>query len=134
MYKLMCSLKVIQDNIRILHRNLKGSNWYGTHEVLEDYYEAIDDIADDVIEIGIMLGIVEPNLSMAVDEYKPFLTSRKYTEVEAYRLLYKMFMDVVELVEQAKPNLADDISSKLEEYQFYCRKEAMFKIKGRLTD
>jgi hypothetical protein len=43
-----------------------------------------------------------------------------------------MFLELIELFEEVKPDLKADVVSKFEEYQYWLRKEANYKIARRL--
>ena len=66
---LMQLTKAISDNLRILHRNIIGDNWLPAHERLADWYEYIDNLQDDVTEVGIMLGYEENSVQELNIEY-----------------------------------------------------------------
>ena len=131
MRKLICTLKVIQDNIRILHRNLTGPNFMGTHNFLGDYYEEIDEMADDVIELGISLGEQEPNLVEAAEEYQCIPANRimkRFTQTEAVTMVIKYFDDLINLFESVRNKVPTYIAAKFDGYQEYHHKESKYKL------
>lgn len=129
---LMNLTKILSDNIRILHRNLIGTNWFDTHELLEKYYKYIDDVQDDINEIGIMLGLKEQSVLHLIDVYPAVPTPFNFTEVDALQYVYNFFKDLIEAIENVKDDVPGDVYSHLEEYIFFLRKEADYKITQRL--
>ena len=135
MKKLLGALKVIQDNIRMVHRNLVGPGWFADHELFGEFYEEIDKMADDVIEIAISLGVEEPNLSEAVSLYQPLPSGKKHSNDTAFRLIEAMFMDLHGIFEEEKKSesLPGEVFNQFEEYQYFLRKTAKYKIAHRLS-
>ena len=110
MHELLCALKMIQDNVKILHRNLVGDKFFGLHEVLGEYYDELGDIADDVIEIAISLGEVEPNIIVASESYPSINTatiSEGFSYDEALSYVSKYFNDLIDLFKEAKKGIPD---------------------------
>ena len=137
MEELMCMLKIISDNIRILHRNLKGSHYMGIHSYLGDLYEEIDEMCDDIVEISIASGLTEPNVVKAAEIYPCISTNRLmkgFTAKEALSFVYKYFNDLIDAMKNAKKGVPDFIKAKLDEYQYWLFKEANYKIERELTE
>ena len=132
MNKLMCMLKVIYENIWMIHHNLVGENWFGSHELFGDFYDEIQKMADDVIEIGIALGNVEPDIKEAVEQY-PVIPSGSIIDNEtAFKFCYNFFEDLIKEFESTKDIVPGDVYSKFEEYIYWLRLTAEYKIKHRL--
>ena len=129
--RLMDMTKTISDNIRMIHRNLIGDNWFHTHELLGTWYEYIDTVQDDVIEIGIALGgVVEHNAGFG--DYPKVPVGKKYTEVEAFQYVYNFFNDLANAIVETEDEIPGYYYGQLESYCYYLKKEANFKIKSRL--
>ena len=137
MHELLCALKMIQDNVKILHRNLIGDKFFGLHEVLGEYYDELGDMADDVIEIAIALGEVEPNIIVASESYPSINTatiSDGFSYDEALSYVSKYFNDLIDLFKEAKKGIPDFIKAKFDEYQYYLFKEANYKIEHMMRE
>ena len=125
---LMDLTKVISDNIRVLHRNLIGDNWLTSHERLEEWYKYVDNVQDDITEIGIMLGFEESSIREINIDYPSLTQGKKYYEIETLQYVYNFFKDLIKAMEEVKDDIPADVYSHLEEYMFYFRKEADYKI------
>lgn len=137
MHELLCALKIIQDNLKILHRNLIGNKFFGLHEILGEYYDKLGDIADDVIEIAIALGEVEPNIIVASESYPSINTatiSEGFSYDEALSYVSKYFNDLIDLFKESKKGIPDFIKAKFDEYQYYLFKEANYKIEHMMRE
>ena len=131
MIKLMSALKIFTHNIQVLHRNVIGENWFTDHETFEEYYQELNDITDDVIEIAMTMNLGEPSLDKALTFYNSF-GGMRITSEDSFQRIQKMFLELIELFEEVKPDLKADVVSKFEEYQYWLRKEASYKIVRRL--
>lgn len=136
MENLMILTKILSDNFRVLHRNLVGSSWFGDHEILEGYYKKMDDIQDDVIEIGIAMGIPEPTFASIMEmgqlPYPGLPSGAKFNNDKAFQYTYNFFTALIEAFEAVKKQVPGDVYSKFEEYIYWLRKEAEYKIQHRL--
>jgi len=129
---LICLLKVTACNLRTLHRNLVGGNWFGDHENLGDYYEKIDDIEDDVVEIGMSIGEAEPTIAEACSQVE-VVTSEKRDSVTSYAMARDWFNQVADTLAAVAAELnLGYITSKFEEYEYDLRKEANFKLSATI--
>ena len=92
-----------------------------------------DSMADkDVIEIGIALGNVEPDIKEAVEQY-PVIPSGSIIDNEtAFKFCYNFFEDLIKEFESTKDIVPGDVYSKFEEYIYWLRLTAEYKIKHRL--
>jgi DNA-binding ferritin-like protein len=133
MKKLISILKVVYENFHVLHRNVNGLVWFGDHETLAGYYEKIEEMKDDTIEIAIALGHQEPGLAEAVENYTPINGYKEYTGTEAFQLAQKYFKDVHAAYEEILKEVPHDVLAKFEEYQYWLRKEADYKLAKRLS-
>lgn len=130
--ELMGVLKVTYENLHVLHRNVEGENFEQIHELLSDYYEEIEDIKDDIIEISLSMGYDEPSMSDSLQYCEEIPTTSKFDEKEALEMVKTSFMKIHGLMETVKASLPSDVAAKFDEYQYYLRKEANYKIAQRL--
>lgn len=128
---LMGAVKVMSDNLRILHRNIVGEHWFAEHEKFDEYYQYMDKLQDDVIEMGLMLDYTEPNIVEASKCY-PCIPGKKYSIREAYEFTYNFFNDLIKIFQECEADVPSDVYSKFEEYILYLRMEANYKIKRLL--
>ncbi len=132
MKKLMSMLKVIPDNVRVLHRNLIGAGWFADHKELGKIYDALDEVADDVMEIAMSLGHAEPSLAEAVSEYES-IGGSAYENEQAWSMLHAMLLDLHEEIGNHEGSVPGDVWNKLEEHQYYLNKLANYKVASRLN-
>jgi DNA-binding ferritin-like protein len=131
MEELMSVLKIFTHNLQVIHRNLTGDGWFADHELIGGYYEELGEMTDDVIEIAMTFGHLEPNLETATNFY-PSLSGFKVTNRDAFEHIQRMFTTLLDIFEKSKDGLPVDVTSKFEEYQYWLRKEANYKIAQRL--
>ena len=132
MIKLMSALKIFTHNIEVLHRNVTGETWFTDHEIFHEYYKELNNIRDDVIEIAMTMNLGEPSLDQALTFYNS-LGGMRITSEDSFQRIQKMFLELIELFEEVKADLKPDVISKFEEYQYWLRKEANYKIRQRLS-
>jgi len=128
MQDLLKLLKVSNQNLQILHRNVASSNWFPTHEKLGEYYDKVQLILDDLCEMNLALGNKEPLMSESLKSYDELeITERN--EKESFNLVIEMFNNIViEINRVLEKEIPDDFKNKLQEYQEYFRKEAEYKL------
>lgn len=128
---LIATLKISLDNMSILHRNIIGENWFGIHKTLEEYYDMIADILDDVAEIAISLGYRE----LSVEECVKIVSSlgvRDFSCREALEIAAGIFKDLMSKFEACYEMVPEDVKGKFQEYVYTIRKETEYKLKARL--
>ena len=128
---LIACLKITEDNIKILHHNLVGDNWFGDHEVLGEWYDKVGEIEDDVIEIIMSLGGKDMSISEVV-EHCESIEVREYSNNEAFEIVREHFEKLIKEFQDLKDIVPGDVYSKFEEYIYYFRKEVNYKIAQRL--
>lgn len=133
MDKLMGMLEVIYENIRMLHHNLNGVNFFSAHERMAEYYDKIAEIDDAVVEVAISLGCTEPNMKAAAETYDSLIPGHLYTEREAYEYCYNFFNDLIHEFEGLKDAVPGDVYSEFETYIYWLRIEAEYKLKKALA-
>lgn len=127
MKSLLGKIKIIQDNLKIIHRNLIGPGWQTDHPKFAEYYDKIADLEDDIAEMIIMFGEKDMNITEAVPYYKN-AEVKKYTIPEAYTLAKKYFNDILDSLLIYRETVPCDCQSELDTWVFWLRKEANYKI------
>ena len=133
MERLMSALKVYTHNLQVIHRNLIGDGWFSDHELIGSYYEELGEMMDDVIEIAMAFGEKEPSLAVALIDHES-LSGFDMQNYEAFTHIQNIFHTLINRFEEVKEtrDLPSDVISKFEEYQYWLRKEADYKIAQRL--
>lgn len=122
MIELMKCLKAYTENTQVLHRNVYGIDFYPTHEQLGSYYDTLQAMTDDIIEISIALGYKEEKFSTdELIEVKERNSKESFTEVK------KMFDDIIVEINRIK-DVPADVINKLQGYQETLRKESEYKL------
>ena len=107
-------LKILYQNLGTLHHNLVGKSFFVIHPLLEEWYEKIGEMADDLIERGISLGYAEPSIKDAVLAYSSELLSVENRECEdTIKLTQGNFITLVEKMTMAKDGLPVDVQNKV---------------------
>lgn len=130
--KVMAISKIIAENIRNLHRNLVGANFFSDHALLEEWYHKMDDISDDIVETGIMLGEKEKSLLNLNGVYASVPEGTNFSNEDVFQYVYNFFHALIDALIDCKSEVPGDVYSHFEEHIFYLRKEADYKIKHRL--
>ena len=126
-------LKIVYQNLGTLHHNLVGKSFFVIHPLLGEWYEEIGEMVDDLIERGIPLGYAEPSIKDAVLAYSNELLSVENRECEVtIKLVQSNFITLVEKMTMAKSEMSEDVQNKVDEYIYYLRKEADYKIRQYL--
>lgn len=128
MQKLMGMLKVIYENLLMLHHNVCGDEWYSTHEKMAEYYDKIGKMSDSVIETCVSLGVTEPNIESSLKSYPSLIEGHHYTKEEAYQYCYNFFTDLIKQFEAVKAEVPGDVYSEFESDIYWLRIEANYKI------
>lgn len=128
--KLIMMLKVAYENLFVLHHNVSGPVWFPTHEKLAEYYGMIGDMADDVTEIGISIGVKEPIITecLAVSPALPVADRDERTTYTEARNMFTGLMAQFQTAEQSLSGQYADVVNKLQEYRETLRKEADYKL------
>lgn len=122
-------LKIVYQNLGTLHHNLVGKSFFVIHPLLGEWYNEISEMTDDLIERGIPLGFAEPSIKDAVLAYTNDLLGVENRECEDTIILAKdNFINIVEKMTTAKDGLPVDVQNKIDEYIYYLRKEADYKM------
>lgn len=122
-------LKIVYQNLGTLHHNLVGKSFFVIHPLLSEWYNEIGEMTDDLIERGIPLGFAEPSIKDAVLAYTNDLLGVENRECEDTIILAKdNFINIIEKMTTAKDGLPVDVQNKIDEYIYYLRKEADYKM------
>ena len=132
MKSLLGKIKIVEDNLKILHRNVVGAGWQSDHPKFGEYYEKISDLEDDIAEMIIMLGGDDINIADAIECYRPIVV-KKYTIAEAYKISKTYFNDLVEALMRYRELVPCDCQSEIDTWIFWLRKEANYKISHTLA-
>lgn len=130
--QLVCKLKVSCHDLQTLHRRLTDGEgqWFTIHELLDDYHAELAAMTDDLIEIGLSVGVQEPGIAEAVKEYQP-IQAKNRNPRETLNDIRVLFTDIADMMQAIGTQLDEDqryIQSKLDEYIYYLRKEADYKL------
>ena len=133
MEKLLEYLKVSYENILNLHHNVTGANFFNDHEQLGKYYELIGEISDELVEFSLSIGIKEPTIEDAIDEFEVFDTTPRSSR-ECFTLVRDIFNSVIGYINDIKDKQPQWLKNKLEEYQATLDLEANYKIAHKLMN
>ena len=125
---LICSLKVCQQDVQILHRHLIGETFISNHEFLEGVYKELAEMVDELAELGITLNVKEPSISSCI-QYKTPITVESRDIVETMNELCKCCELLYEEMDDLKneSSVPTDVVSKIDEYQLKLRSFAVYK-------
>jgi hypothetical protein len=128
-------LKILYQNLGTLHHNIVGHNFFTIHPLLGEWYDEIGEMTDDLIERGIPIGNAEPSIKDAVLMYSNELLPVETKDCEdSIRLAYDGFIMAVEKLTAAKDGAPVDVQNKIDEYIYYLRKEADYKMQHFLGE
>lgn len=136
-YQRLCAfLKIQRHNLTTLHRHLASdAGWFENHGVLGDWYEAIGNQADDLIETGIALGYQEPGIKDAVVMFgTELLDAVPRGHDETFRAAQGIIRAVVGMMQAAEAVVPANVQNKLQEYEYFWNKEANYKVAMMLGD
>ena len=128
---LLMMLKVYANNIQILHRHLVGSNWNSDHERLQEYYEEVQKCLDDLTELFMSVGYIEPSLQESL-EYEPEITIADREAYDSFSIVQTYFRNLIAEMNRIKSDMPGDVVSKIEEYQEWFRLNAYYKLNQEL--
>ena len=138
-YQLMlCYLKLLNQNLNMLHRDIISSNFFGNHEKLNEYYDKVQDWSDELSEVGRTLGYTEPSISEAIEKFKNVYdvisSSNDRGTKECFTFVQEWFNDLIILINKAKVEVKDFVANRLEEIQYYLNTEANYKLTHLLSE
>ena len=127
---LECYLKILCQNLAVLHHNIKGPSWFEVHGVIDEYQEELDEFTDDIIEAGIRLGYGEPTIAEAVLKFQTsVLPSIPRERDETYGIIMEAFIQAANMMRAAETITPPDVQNKLQEVEYWLHKEAEYKIR-----
>lgn len=135
--ELMGTMKVMSDNMRIIHKYVSGKNFLSAHKQIEEYYNYLDEARDDITEILISFGYKEPNLYQSLNAYPAIEDIRTMETYEAYKLCKDYFLRLVTLIEEIKDvniGIPSDVISQFETYQYQFRKIGAYLLRMELGE
>ena len=94
--------------------------------------DKMDDISDDIVETGIMLGEKEKSLLNLNGVYASVPEGTNFSNEDVFQYVYNFFHALIDALIDCKSEVPGDVYSHFEEHIFYLRKEADYKIKHRL--
>lgn len=129
-YEKLCAyMKILYCNLFTLHHNLTGGNWYGDHEHLEEYYEKIGEMLDELVERGLSLGYKEPSISEAVLAFSgDILPCMDREKPETFGYVLEAFRSAAGLLRAAEAIVPPDVQNRLQEWEYELNFEADYKI------
>jgi len=119
-------LKVSSENMEVLHRNIYGLDYFPTHSQVGSYYEMIQAMKDDIIEISIGLGENEPSMEECLNYYVA-LEVKDRNSKESFIAVKVAFENIIAQINRIK-DVPADVINKLQEYQETLRKETTYKL------
>lgn len=142
LYNLFCALVLYSYNIHTLHWKVKGLDFGTKHELFDEYYEELNKYVDDVAEILMMVNQTNiPTLVEVIEHTKEtedsFILVKGDTYYSAKETISKaknMFDHLIKLYSNVieDESIPSDITSKLEEHQYWLRKESLYKLTSTL--
>lgn len=131
--QLVCRMKIGQQDLQTLHHYLIGGKgeWLPAHEMLNDFYEKIGEMTDDLVEIGLSVGVEEPNIQQAVNTYTP-MAGKPVGVSDALTAAYQTIIDIADMMQEISNGLDDEqryIQSQMDSYIYDLRKTAEYKLK-----
>lgn len=119
-------LKVLSQDLRVLHHCVTGPAFFDVHKQLGDMYEDVDDIVDGLIEQGMTIGILEPSIEDSLI-LKPSVDIKLRDVKTSLSLVVEWVQLAIEFMEQAKQLVPSDIKNKIEEYEHTLRIWGLYK-------
>lgn len=126
-------LKVLYQDVQVLHHNIKGIAFFSNHEQLAEMYEDVGEMTDNLIELGMTIGILEPSIEESL-AFKPSIEVRFYDYKECFAIVRDEFARAISLMELAKVNVPADIKNKIEEHEHNLRIWGLYKAQMVLED
>lgn len=126
-------LKVLYQDIQVLHHNIVGVAFLSNHETLGEMYKDIGDINDNLIELGMTIGLFEPSIEESLD-FKKSIDVKFYDYRTAFDIVRDEFAEAIRLMEYAKVYVPDDIKNKIEEHEHTLRIWGEYKAQMILSE
>lgn len=141
--KLFDTLVLYDYNIRILHWKVVGLDFGAKHLMMDEYHSELNSYVDEVGEMILMLhgdlpSFYEVNNRIMNNTEESFTLLSGNTTYDIPKVLEttrKMFTQLIDLYESAikSEGLPGDIVNKLQEHQYWLRKETRYKLDSYLA-
>ena len=126
--RMIACLKIAYNDVSVLHHNVIGTSFFGIHEELNSVYDNLADMIDDLVESGMTVEVLEPSISESL-ALCPCIEVKGRNAKETAITFVGVINNVLQAMEDCKNELPfSDIVNKIEEYQYYLRKEALYKF------
>lgn len=132
MEQLLSTLKVAANDLSYIHRNVYGPEFFSAHEVIEEYYQFLWEMADELIEISIGMGYKEPTLEEAVLNVKSIDLKPMNVE-DSFAATREILLNILKEFDVVLPDLPHDVKDQITDYYYKIRKEVDYKIAQRLA-
>jgi DNA-binding ferritin-like protein len=137
-------LVIYQYNIRVLHWKCAGTNFSDMHGTAEAYISKFDEYIDETSEILLMNHIYPPTLMTVMNEAQNserelllLGDNDQYFDFQGFvHIISRMFHDLLIMYNDINHSeeYTEDIKSKLQEQQYYIRKELKYKNYNKLAN
>ena len=142
-YNLFCALVLYDYNIRMLHWKVNTVDFLAKHLLTDDYHGQLNSYSDELGEILMMTGNTNiPTFAEIIervkeddDNYVLLDGNTFYSPEEVLSNTKLMFDHLIKLYDKVitDSDLTSDITSKLEEHQYWLRKESSYKLTSSLN-
>lgn len=121
-------LKVLYQDLNVLHHNITGAEFFSNHENLAEMYEDVSKIIDNLIELGMTIGILEPSIQDSLN-FKSSIDVRLRNYHDTFEIVSNEMAVAIDYMEKAKNGVPDDIKNKIEEHEHTLRIWGLYKAK-----
>lgn len=123
--KLIATIKATNINLRTLHRNLVGGNWFTIHELIGEWYEKLDELEDKIVENLISLGAADVKA-----DTDAIIDPSELTEDAALQLVRDMFDKLMELSNATRQtvDLPTSVTPVFDELENFLQVEGKYKL------
>ena len=142
-YNLFCALILYDYNIRMLHWKVNTVDFLAKHLLMDEYHEQLNGYSDELGEILMMTGNTNiPSFTEIIemvkaddDQYVLLEGENFYSPEQVLSYTKLMFDHLIKLYGKIIKDytLTSDIISKLEEHQYWLRKESSYKLTSSLN-
>ena len=140
--RLFIALIMHRHNFQMIHWNVVGDHFDSVHTITDEYQSKMSDDIDLVAEFMKMRDphVHIPTIVEAIDQIKEddhehlIVQSDNHISCEtAWKLTEKIFDELIELCDEARPDCPSDIQSEIDGMMYYYRKEGRYKCSSRLS-
>lgn len=123
--KLIATIKAVGINLRTLHRNLTGGNWFTIHELVGDWYDQLDELEDKIVENLISLGSFDVKI-----DTDAIIEPKEFTEEEVLQLIRGMFDSLMNLSTATRQTieLPTSVAPVFDELENFLQVEGKYKL------